>query len=155
MWTVKPSERLLSIGWTVTQDGCWDWNGAKNVRNGYGSLYAEGRAWKAHRVSYEHHVGPIPEGMKVLHACDNPPCVNPAHLGVGTQRDNMRQASERGRFFNQRKTHCKEGHPFSPENTYVMGSGKRVCKTCNQARCARQYRRRLNGQNVSWRGTAC
>lgn len=75
---------------------CWEFSGARS-KGGYGQLRVEGRTTYAHRVAYENLVGPIPEGAVVRHSCDNPPCVNPAHLKVGTQGDNVRDMVERGR----------------------------------------------------------
>ncbi len=74
-------------------NGCWVWTGARS--HGYGTLGARG---KAHRHSYELANGPIPAGLDILHSCDNPPCVNPAHLRAGTAKDNARDAKERGRL---------------------------------------------------------
>ena len=82
-------------------DHCWLWN-AGQAGNGYGAFQMEGRRQYAHRVSYELHVGPIPDGMIVRHACDVPLCVNPAHLLVGTQADNMADAAQRGRLHKPR-----------------------------------------------------
>ena len=75
---------------------CWFWR-ASRLKGGYGIIGISGKNRLAHRVSYELHHGPIPEGMLVLHSCDNPSCVNPAHLHLGTQADNMREKAERGR----------------------------------------------------------
>ena len=76
---------------------CWEWQSTRSNR-GYGKFWLNGRTALAHRVSYEIHHGLIPAGMQVRHACDNPPCVNPAHLSVGTGKDNARDALKRGRY---------------------------------------------------------
>lgn len=76
--------------------GCWLWTATKN-EDGYGQFKLDGQMRRAHKVSYELFVGPIPEGLDVLHKCDNRGCVNPNHLEVGTHGDNMRQMAERGR----------------------------------------------------------
>lgn len=69
-------------------DGCWEWQGRVNEQ-GYGTLVAAGRFWFAHRLSMFLHSGPIPVGLDVLHACDNPRCVRPDHLRLGTDHDNQ------------------------------------------------------------------
>lgn len=78
-------------------DGCWWWRGPL-MPNGYGHLVADGIRYKAHRLSYQLAHGPIPSGLLVLHSCDNRGCVNPAHLRIGTQVDNMEDCVARGRF---------------------------------------------------------
>jgi hypothetical protein len=75
--------------------GCWEWCASKD--RGYGQLKAAGKILKAHRVAYELFIGKIPEGMFVCHTCDNPGCVNPAHLFVGTHQDNMDDMRRKGR----------------------------------------------------------
>ena len=76
---------------------CWEWQSTKNHR-GYGKFWLNGRTDLAHRVSYLFHKGSIPDGFLVRHTCDNPPCVNPDHLLVGTVKDNARDAIERGLY---------------------------------------------------------
>lgn len=78
--------------------GCWNWNGAnESKRGGYGLFWMLDDHRRASRVAYEIYVGPIPAGLHVLHKCDNPPCVNPDHLFVGTPLDNARDCSAKGR----------------------------------------------------------
>jgi hypothetical protein len=124
-------ERLLSFVDSSDPDACWEWRGNRH-QQGYGFIKVNPRNLLAHRVSYELHVGPIPGGMVVCHQCDNPPCINPAHLRVGTQADNMRESVERGRHANAGKTHCLRGHPRTPENLSGTGS-HRKCKICARA----------------------
>jgi hypothetical protein len=82
-----------------TAGGCWEWNGSRKAR-GYGQINAGGRGGamlKAHRVSWAIHFGSIPDGLHVLHRCDNPPCVNPDHLFLGTNKDNASDCKSKGR----------------------------------------------------------
>ncbi len=85
--------------YTQDRHDCWEWQGPRSVveRGGYGVM--KGR--KAHRVSWELHHGPIPEGMHVCHHCDNPPCVNPDHLFLGTDKDNAEDKVSKGRQRNR------------------------------------------------------
>lgn len=77
-------------------NGCWYWTAFRNPK-GYGMFKVNGRHIGAHRISYEIFVGEIPKGLLCLHRCDNPPCVNPKHLFIGTNQDNMDDMKEKGR----------------------------------------------------------
>lgn len=89
-------ERFLEKTIPEPNTGCWLWTGALFVV-GYGKFKQDGKDVYAHRFSYEAHVGPIREGLHVLHTCDNPVCVNPDHLFLGTQGDNNRDCVKKGR----------------------------------------------------------
>lgn len=86
--------------WVDKSGSCWTWTGGQKTAKGYGRIGAGGRGAPyilAHRLSYEIHKGPIPEGMVVMHSCDNPSCVNPAHLRVGTASENIKEAYDKRR----------------------------------------------------------
>lgn len=105
----RPRKRLrgslLERFWAQVQktDGCWMWTGAKDhsSKDCYGRIQDEGgrgsKLLNAHRVAYELLVGPIPNSLCVLHCCDNPSCVNPSHLFLGTKADNLRDMTSKGR----------------------------------------------------------
>lgn len=102
--TVK--KRLLSKYRVNEATGCWEWTGQrKKDRFDYGLLWIGQGVKRAHRVSYEVHKGPIPEGLDILHSCDNPPCINPDHLSVGTRGENCTDAASRDRFPLNEKHH--------------------------------------------------
>jgi hypothetical protein len=84
---VPVEERFEKYTIPEPNSGCWLWSGSC-VQDGYGTLRVGGKSLRAHRVSWKLHVGPIPDGLNVLHKCDTPPCVNPQHLFLGTQIDN-------------------------------------------------------------------
>lgn len=77
-------------------DACWVWTGCR-AKDGYGRLTRDGKSHTAHRIAWGFSNGPIPDGMHVLHRCDFPPCCNPAHLWIGTNADNVRDKTAKGR----------------------------------------------------------
>ena len=122
-------------------DECWLWIGSTD-RKGYGQIRMPGKG----RLRYATHVSlelvgrVIPEGMIALHTCDNPPCVNPAHLVVGTHRENTQDSINKGRASKPPpgrkfekgavtlKEYCYRGHPLS--EAYVRPDGYRSCREC-------------------------
>lgn len=110
--TVPMLERFRKYVGKKNEQGCMEWTGAKNS-NGYGVINSgtlKGRMIRAHRVAWELWVGPVPDGLSVLHRCDNRPCINPEHLFLGTQADNMADMSRKGRG---RKAAPKPAGPLS------------------------------------------
>ncbi|MCO7215334.1 HNH endonuclease [Halomonas sp. OfavH-34-E] len=90
-------ERFHSKYQINPRTGCWEWTDALSSRGGYGRIKYRGEAHRAHRVSYMIHKGAIPDGMVVCHQCDNPACVNPDHLWLGTHMDNNQDMIKKGR----------------------------------------------------------
>ena len=89
-----PEEKFWHCTDKQGDDQCWNWT--KGTNAGYGWIHVGKKQMMAHRFSYEMHIGPIPEGMLVLHSCFNRRCVNPAHLRIGTNKDNMNDYDRTG-----------------------------------------------------------
>ena len=114
--------------------GCWLWKG--KLSHGYG-YFIGGRA---HRISYEHWNGKIPEDKVIDHLCRNRNCVNPQHLEVVTQQENYIRGNT-GKH-NLEKTHCPKGHELTEDNVKLQGN-KRACRICARERFRTHYRENI------------
>lgn len=126
---------------------CWYWTRKSGVvSDWYGNISSPIAGEKlTHRVSWVLTHGPIPVGMQVLHSCDNPPCVRPEHLRLGDQQENIQEARAKGRLAAQQRTHCPQGHEYTPDNI-VQYRGWRHCKACQRMR-GTEYHRRTRAKN--------
>ena len=132
---------------------CWTWTG-KRYPTGYGRF---GKHY-AHRVAYELAYGPIPEGMHVCHSCDNPPCCNPAHLWIGTPKDNMQDRERKGRGKTKgqpRKPRYIHKGRHVPSEEYALFSTRHII-TPDIVRQIRKHAEEKHIQGRNWQGcTAC
>jgi len=133
---------------------CWEWAACLN-RGGYGQFkYKRETSLAAHRRIYQWFVGTIPDGLELDHLCRVRHCVNPAHLEAVTHRENGLRGQSPVALAAQ-QTHCANGHPFTPENTYIFrkASGEirqRACKICTRAYRAKSAARRRAYSKEYW-----
>lgn len=129
--SMAPRARIMAGSIPEPNSGCWIWLGSTNAK-GYAHLKYETRQQRANRFSWSAYNGEIPPGLHVLHSCDNRLCVNPEHLFLGTNQDNVDDKMRKGRAGqnqNAFKTHCPRGHEYTEGNTYWQGKN-RSCRTC-------------------------
>lgn len=133
-------DRIFDLSSPEPNSGCWIWEGGTaGGKNQYGVFQLDGKSRLAHRVSYQFHCGPIPEGLVIDHKCRNTFCVNPDHLEPVTQAvNNIRRPGKYGR---PDLNVCRNGHPFTPENTVYTAAGFRNCRECNRVRDRLKMRR--------------
>lgn len=137
--------------------GCWLWLGATDGRKGYGrvNIAKSNKSHRqAHRLGYELYKCPIPDRLVLDHKCRNPSCVNPDHLEPVTQLENMRRGEYKKGLalggmasgeVQKAKTHCPNGHEYTPENTLKRERGWRGCKACHREKEA--FRRMSRGNS--------
>jgi HNH endonuclease len=149
-----------------TPSGCWEWQKYKN-QLGYAEGGFRGRTWIITRLIYCATMGGFDPQLDVCHTCDNPGCVNPTHLWVGSRRQNSRDCIEKGRHYKLHQDACPRGHVYAENGgARVDNRGWRNCKVCERARGriaagwpedlaysepARMIGRRRNGFGKSWR----
>lgn len=123
-------------------DECWLWN-ASVQKQGYGTFWDGSRVVQAHRFALFRATGTIPSDQHACHTCDTPLCVNPSHLWWGTNKENIDDASSKGRMkhgpshFNSQKTHCPHGHPYVEGNIYWTRKGKGKILECRACKLER------------------
>lgn len=125
----KVSERALPS--EPDKDSCWPWPGSL-TSSGYGKVSWYGMEYLVHRIAYQALVGDVPDGLELDHLCRVRSCFNPSHLEAVTHRENVLRGVSFAAVHSQ-LTHCRQGHEFTPENTYVTTQGARRCRTCKAA----------------------
>ena len=140
-------QRMLDKIMPVTESGCWIWM-ASHTKEGYGTTSWHGKQNVAHRVIWSIVNGPIPLGLHIDHLCRVRPCVNPAHMELVTQRENILRGVGPSAI-HATKTQCPRGHAFTPENTFRQRVGHRIqrsCRECRRKACRDWYARNYKGK---------
>jgi hypothetical protein len=128
---IDPMKRLLARSTRCGANGCWLWTGAKDY-DGYGQISVSGKSARAHRVSYEDKHGTIPLGAVLCHHCDNPSCINPDHMFLGTNADNVADKISKGR---QARGEVQGSAKLTADKVLAI----RAAKTMTQRALAKQY----------------
>lgn len=136
----RPDKHTRFMSKVEKTHSCWIWRGHTD-NLGYGVFWVGSKLLKAHRFSYQHYVGSIPEGKELDHLCRNRACVNPTHLEPVSHKENCLRGT--GGWNMKIKTHCPQGHPLEGKNLvkYYLKLGKRRCRTCQNEQL-REWRKR-------------
>jgi len=132
-------------------DDCWLWTGYCGYW-GYGRLPFRWEGRIASRYSYYINIDEdFNRELFVCHSCDVPACVNPAHLWLGTTKDNMQDMASKGRGNSQKKTHCPQGHEYTPENTYIRLGKTKTCNTKRVCLICKRKQDLVNQMKYYWK----
>lgn len=141
--------RVARLSKVDETSGCWVWGGSKD-KDGYGKVrvkFPNGRvAYLAHRMTFMHFVGDIPDGKEVDHICKNTSCINPAHLRLLTHRENVEAGDYKTHHRNAVKTHCIHGHALTAENIRIQRHKNTVMRHCKL--CAKDRSKKYNAERT-------
>lgn len=126
-------EKYLFARINILSNGCWEWTGYRNHLS-YAMGNFQRRVWTMTRLVYCATQGGFDPQLDICHTCDNPPCVSPLHLWLGSRAANIMDSVDKGRHFLSTITHCKRGHELSGNNLRIGNDGKRVCTVCEMGR---------------------
>ena len=129
---------------TVNNQGCWEWKSPLHD-GGYATMSVDDKSQYIHRLIYEYYHGQIQSDLQIDHLCRNRKCVNPIHLELVTQKENIMRGKGVG-VLNSLKTQCPKGHPYTKENLIMYKDGSKKCRICHNER-QKQYQRKLKEEN--------
>lgn len=150
---MRNKESDIWKNYKITSSGCWEWQKYIGL-NGYGQISINNKKISVHRLSYKLHFGHLPDDMHVCHKCDNRKCINPNHLWLGKDLDNLRDMWKKGRGKNQNmnKDKCKNGHLFNGDNlkitNYKNRTQRRICITCEKEYGRKKYLQKIGRDSL-------